>query len=512
MPKSETQEAWRWARLLALMAVLFCIVTSGTQTLTWNAMGQLVKITQRSTGTSDYDWSTVYDALGRRVQTVYQPMSSGTASGASSYLHYYYDPQVEFLELGINNNGSREWKVYGPDGDGTYGNRQGIGGVEAYVYEANGIVFGQVNNYFGDTLGRLWMGGAAYENYGLTLGGYGPQPGTGLLGNLIPQWRGHYVDWTGFTISMGARYYEARSGRFLSPDPLGHAASMSLYDYASGDPVNGLDPDGRCANSSYASSSNSSPFGIDQYTLLNGYGSTAFRGTIQEQVAAQRQAEATSMAINSFVYSLPGLNVVRAGLEAVSGRDLITGERIGADRDMASEFTMTLASTAAMFVPLPGAGVGVGAVGEAMVTRSAGTVMRSELSLGRAVVAERGMVDVATAPHAGVLDAIQRGIDVPIPQGTTGIRTMMADISATTGNEVGLLRMTDGSRVMRLGGPDFVPLGEDVQRLIAHTHPSGDLRLSPADIRALSRRNQQSTVLINPQDAYGVRKSASGSW
>ena len=34
--------------------------------------------------------------------------------------------------------------------------------------------------------------------------------------------------------------------RWISPDPLGHAASMDLYSYASGDPVNGLDPDGRC--------------------------------------------------------------------------------------------------------------------------------------------------------------------------------------------------------------------------------------------------------------------------
>jgi hypothetical protein len=45
---------------------------------------------------------------------------------------------------------------------------------------------------------------------------------------------------------MGARYYEPKSGRFLSPDPLGHDASLSLYDYCNGDPVNGLDPDGRC--------------------------------------------------------------------------------------------------------------------------------------------------------------------------------------------------------------------------------------------------------------------------
>jgi hypothetical protein len=44
---------------------------------------------------------------------------------------------------------------------------------------------------------------------------------------------------------MGARYYDPASGRFLTPDPMGHEGSLSLYDYAGGDPVNGIDPDGR---------------------------------------------------------------------------------------------------------------------------------------------------------------------------------------------------------------------------------------------------------------------------
>ncbi|MFI0347969.1 MAG: RHS repeat-associated core domain-containing protein, partial [Chthoniobacterales bacterium] len=63
--------------------------------------------------------------------------------------------------------------------------------------------------------------------------------------------RDHYLDPTGFYY-MGARYYEPNSGRFLSPDPLGHDASLSLYDYCNGDPVNGLDADGRCVESGNA--------------------------------------------------------------------------------------------------------------------------------------------------------------------------------------------------------------------------------------------------------------------
>ena len=48
-------------------------------------------------------------------------------------------------------------------------------------------------------------------------------------------------------IVCSAYGYDAALGGRVSPDPLGHAASMSLYDYAAGDPVNRLDPDGRCA-------------------------------------------------------------------------------------------------------------------------------------------------------------------------------------------------------------------------------------------------------------------------
>ncbi len=44
---------------------------------------------------------------------------------------------------------------------------------------------------------------------------------------------------------MGARFYDPQSGRFLSPDPLGHAATPDLYSYAGGDPINGIDYDGR---------------------------------------------------------------------------------------------------------------------------------------------------------------------------------------------------------------------------------------------------------------------------
>ena len=58
------------------------------------------------------------------------------------------------------------------------------------------------------------------------------------------------------------------SARFLSADPLGHDASMSLYDYCNGDPVNGLDPDSRVGvGANVENDLNSIDSGVNQSSL-----------------------------------------------------------------------------------------------------------------------------------------------------------------------------------------------------------------------------------------------------
>ncbi|MEI6417000.1 MAG: RHS repeat-associated core domain-containing protein, partial [Verrucomicrobiota bacterium] len=188
------------------------------------------------------NWKTTYDGLGRRLQTSYCDATGNQTTSGALAINYYYDPEVEFLELGRDYFG-RTWNLYGPDRSGTYGGAQGVGGLVATTAEGHDEVHGVVNNIFGDILGTTT--GGVFNSWGNVLGGYGAMPGSSVNADLVPQWRSHYLDWTGFYY-MGTRYYEPKSGRFLSPDPLGHDASLSLYDYCDGDPVNGLDPDGRC--------------------------------------------------------------------------------------------------------------------------------------------------------------------------------------------------------------------------------------------------------------------------
>ncbi|MCA9666574.1 MAG: hypothetical protein KC503_13325, partial [Myxococcales bacterium] len=57
--------------------------------------------------------------------------------------------------------------------------------------------------------------------------------------------RGHYFDDETGLCYVLARYYDPRSGRFLSPDPLRVlGGSLNYYLYADGDPVNRIDPHG----------------------------------------------------------------------------------------------------------------------------------------------------------------------------------------------------------------------------------------------------------------------------
>ena len=215
------------------------------QQLSWDALGRLISVTTPGVSESH----AYYDGFNRRIRT------DSLSNGVTQTLDSVFDPHIEFLELAVTasqgGTSQRVWKVYGPDVSGVYGGAQGVGGLEALVDEASGTSIGVVTDLFGNVAGTV--GGDLSFKSSLRVGAYGPMPGQTPVeaGNLLQSlatatvWQSRRLDPTGF-YWMGARYYDPQSGRLLSPDPLGHDASLSLYDYANGDPVNGLDPDGRC--------------------------------------------------------------------------------------------------------------------------------------------------------------------------------------------------------------------------------------------------------------------------
>jgi len=127
--------------------------------------------------------------------------------------------------------------------------------------------------------------------------------------------------------------------------------------------------------------------------------------------------------------------------------------------------------------------------------------------------AARGASNFQASPLTGMLGQVdqialrrlQLGAHVEVPAGTQGIRRMMSDLSVVSKNEVALIRMESGRRVLVMGEPNSVSLPSQTSRVIAHTHPQGSLRLSTPDIYVMNRLNQRSTVLISPRDDIGIR-------
>ena len=218
------------------------------QNLVWDELGRLTQVTELYGSTTNLLWNAQYDGLGRRLRSIETRFAGGVAA-TPSVTESWYDPSVEFLEVAVSYQGQRWWKLHGPDLNGSYGGSQGIGGLEGAIRESDGLTEGLLSDYFGNGLATVsgtivtW-GTTPLAGYGPVLGYDAPKLGSNVSPMKAVTWRGRRIDPTGF-YHFGVRYQDPVEGRWLSPDPLGHIASMSLYDYCGNDPINGVDPEGR---------------------------------------------------------------------------------------------------------------------------------------------------------------------------------------------------------------------------------------------------------------------------
>jgi len=285
--------------------------TNRIQTLTWDAFNRLINLADRDVLSNGFNWTGIYDGLGRRLRTTYTMVMSNSPvnlTNGVSTVDSWYDPQAEFLEVGVVVNGSVTLKTYGPDVDGTYGGMNGVGGLEMVSPAGYLSSIGVVQDFFGNVLGSIknstitWSG-ARFSSYGPLPGGQPPALSLNATVDQATSWRGKRVDETGF-IYLGARVYDPVSGRFASADPFGHAATPDLYSFAHGDPVNFFDPSGLFGRQSF-----------DISSLPN----------IAEQV--QREQDFVEGA-SGLVDMVPILGGLKMWGELNSGRDMFTGQRV----------------------------------------------------------------------------------------------------------------------------------------------------------------------------------------
>jgi len=227
--------------------------TNRTQNFTWDARGRLLRIEERDTTGGGMNWGAVYDGLDRRLQTIETPVTNGgtVLPAQARVITSYFDPQVEFLELGLSVDGRTTWKLYGPDAPGDYGDLNGRGGFDAIVPGPHlfcpvlSDARGDVHAVYDQDHGQLHWNSARSGAYGAAPGYRPPPLGHGADIVQASAHAGIWRDSTGY-YWRGARYYDPEAGQWLSFDPFGFAAGPNPYGYWP-DPVNFTDPNGRLA-------------------------------------------------------------------------------------------------------------------------------------------------------------------------------------------------------------------------------------------------------------------------
>ena len=202
------------------------LINSPTHRFTWDGASQLVRVSDASHA-SDL----TYTALGDRA--------TRTANGAATLYHYNAAlPDHPILAEQDQASGAfKRYCVWSPDGRLLYAIEGGGTAVRHYHFDQAG-----------STLALTDGGGAvtdsyAYDAFGRLLAhnGASDQPFTfaGRFGVRVEQ---------GALYHMKARYYDARTARFLSREPLwpqlANARKLNPYQYAQANPVNRVDVTG----------------------------------------------------------------------------------------------------------------------------------------------------------------------------------------------------------------------------------------------------------------------------
>jgi len=271
----------------------------GTWTYTYDTLGQLTRAVLDATDPSvpDQDLAYEYDALGNRVRTVVNGLEEACdVNGLNQYQQvgdrlYTYDLEGNLTRedgpggstvytyndenrlvgvtcggdtweytydafgnrVAVDENGAVTHYVIDPVGIGNVvGEYSHAGGLVARYAHAAGLVSrtaaGDTADYYtfdpmGNTSELTGPAGATRNAYA-----YQPFGQTILASQTVPnafRFMGRFgilSDNTGLH-SVRARQYDARTGRFVSMDPIGlSGGDLNLYRYAFNTPVNALDP------------------------------------------------------------------------------------------------------------------------------------------------------------------------------------------------------------------------------------------------------------------------------
>jgi RHS repeat-associated protein len=234
-----------------------------TEAYTLNAANQVTQLIKSGAGagswaftydgdgrcTQDDRFQYIYDAQGRLVQVL--DISTGV-----TVLKQEHDPAGRVVRRTVAGQTDRflhfgNRMLQTMDSSGTPVEQLAFGlGVDEIVLESAGFNRAPLQDGLSSTLAYSDSTGTITERYSYSPFGlpsiWAPDGVTPLSGSAVggrPRFGGHGA-LLGGLYDARARIYDAATGRFLQPDPLGYLDSPNLYAYVHGDPVGFVDPSG----------------------------------------------------------------------------------------------------------------------------------------------------------------------------------------------------------------------------------------------------------------------------
>ena len=324
--------------------------TNRTQTLTWDAFDRLIKVSERDAVGSGQDWVGIFDGRGRKVRTITTLVVSNTSitspTDAVSTVDSWFDPQVEFQEVGVVvNGGVFNMKTYGPDANGVHGGLQGVGGLERVTPFGHISGIGLLQDYFGNIVGSVTnaLYGVAWNP--ARFSSVGPVPGYQQSALTLNTSLAQAVGWWGKHMeTFGAFYWGERpcvDARFLRHDSVFDPGNPGGFSMCGGDTLNHVDADARFGKQAF----DPTPSAIQEW-----YNSTVLAPIrrLQEQMAYNDQFAGVQEARANFwkgALNLSTLGLYNSGSVAITGYDIYDQRTYGTERGIAvAEFSLAVAS------------------------------------------------------------------------------------------------------------------------------------------------------------------------
>ena len=185
------------------------------RTLVYNQNNRLVRVQEGANVLGEY----TYNGMGQRVRK--------EAGGAATIFHYDFDGNLIAESL--------------PDGTMAFEYLYMGGNRIAMADVSSGNLYYYNNNYLGTPLLMTDSSGnvvwdADYQPFG----GADVNTNSSVVNNF--RFAGQsYDEETGLHYNYH-RYYSLKTGRYLTPDPIGLQGGINLYTYASNNPINRIDP------------------------------------------------------------------------------------------------------------------------------------------------------------------------------------------------------------------------------------------------------------------------------